>query len=41
MNTDAQEPEEILAEKTVAQNDIDQARQMGEAMAEGIAQGIF
>ena len=41
VNTDAQEPEEILAEKTVAQNDIDQARQMGEAMAEGIAQGIF
>lgn len=41
VNTDAQEPEEILAEKTVAQSDIEQARQMGEAMAEGLAQGIF
>ena len=38
---EGEDPEEILAEKTVAQSDIEQARQMGEAMAEGLAQGIF
>ena len=41
VGTDAQEPEAILAPKTLRQSDLATAREMGEALAEGIAQGIF
>lgn len=41
VNTSAQTPEEILAPKTVPQERLDQARELGAALAEGLAQGIF
>ena len=41
VNTEAQTPEEILAPKTVAAEDIDRAGELGAALAEGISQGIF
>lgn len=39
--TAAQTPEAILAPKTIAEPELAQARELGAAMAEGLAQGIF
>ena len=39
--TDAQTPEAILAEKTVDPARLQEARDLGEALAEGLAQGVF
>lgn len=39
--TAAQTPESILAPKVIAQDDLAAARELGAAMAEGLAQGIF
>ena len=41
VNTEAQEAEAILAPKTVEPEALDRARDLGTALAEGIAQGIF
>ncbi|GGC19719.1 flavodoxin [Novosphingobium marinum] len=41
VNMDAQTPEAILAEKTVPENRIEEARELGEAMGEGLRLGIF
>ncbi|MBR2173277.1 NAD(P)H-dependent oxidoreductase [Sphingopyxis sp.] len=41
VNTDAQTPETILAPKTIADNHLAEARDLGEALAEGLAAGIF
>ena len=38
---EAQTPEEILAEKTVPQARLDECEALGEAMAEGLAMGVF
>ena len=40
-NFDAQEPEAILAEKTLDEERKKQCRELGEAMAEGLRAGIF
>jgi hypothetical protein len=39
--TRAQTPEEILAPKRVAAADLAQAAELGAAMAQGLAMGIF
>lgn len=41
VNLSADSPERILAPKTVAQNDLAQCRQLGEALATGLRLGIF
>lgn len=41
VNMDAQTPEEILADKTVPEDRLDECRAMGEAMAEGLSMGVF
>ena len=41
VNTSAQTPDEILAEKTVAYEELRKCRELGEALAEGLRQGIF
>lgn len=41
VNTHAQTPQEILADKAIARSDLDQARSIGIALAEGLAAGIF
>lgn len=41
VNTDAQDPQSILAPKIVPEQDLDRARELGAALAEGIALGIF
>ena len=41
VNTDAQAPEAILAPKTIAPDRLAEARDLGAALAEGIAAGIF
>ena len=41
VNMDAQTPEEILAEKTVPQDRLDECAALGEAMAEGLSMGVF
>lgn len=41
VNTAAQTPEAILAPKTIAPDRLAEARDMGAALAEGIAAGIF
>lgn len=41
VNTDAQTPEAILADKTVPPDRLTEARELGEALAEGISLGIF
>lgn len=41
VNMGAQAPEEILAEKTVRENDLAKCRELGAALAEGVALGIF
>ena len=40
-NTAAQEPEAILAPKTVDEDALERAREFGAGLGEGIAQGIF
>ena len=39
--TEAQTPEEILAEKTVPPDRLEECAALGEAMAEGLAMGVF
>jgi multimeric flavodoxin WrbA len=39
--TDAQTPEAILAEKVIAENALAKARDLGSAIAEGLAIGVF
>ena len=41
VNTAAQTPEAILAPKTIAAARLDEARDLGAALAEGLAAGIF
>ena len=41
VNTDAQTPEAILASKTIAPGHLAEARDVGAALAEGLAAGIF
>ena len=41
VNTSAQTPEEILADKSVPPADLETCRELGEAMAEGLRAGIF
>jgi hypothetical protein len=41
VNLGAQRPEEILAMKTVPAEDLERCRQLGAALAEGLALGIF
>ena len=41
VNTDAQTPEAILAPKTIPANRLAEARNLGAALAEGLASGIF
>jgi len=41
VNLDAQSPEAILAAKTVPDAELAQCRELGEALAEGIALGVF
>lgn len=39
--THAQTPEEILAEKTITESDLARCRELGAAMATGLALGVF
>ena len=39
--THAQTPEEILAEKTISENDLRKCRELGAAMGAGIKMGVF
>lgn len=39
--THAQTPEEILAEKTIAETDLARCRELGAAMAAGLAMGVY
>ena len=39
--THAQTPEEILAEKTIPDNDLSRCRDLGAAMAAGLSMGVF
>ncbi|MFN3231469.1 MAG: flavodoxin family protein [Alphaproteobacteria bacterium] len=39
--THAQTPEAILAEKTIPDDDLDKCRELGAAMAAGLAMGVF
>ena len=39
--THAQTPEEILAEKTIPKTDLKKCRELGAAMAAGLAMGVF
>lgn len=41
VNTDAQTPEAILGPKTIPANRLAEARDLGAALAEGLASGIF
>jgi len=41
VNTDAQTPEAILAQKTIGEDRLAEARDMGAALAEGLSAGIF
>ncbi|KHK91938.1 flavodoxin family protein [Novosphingobium malaysiense] len=41
VNMGAQTPEEIMAEKTVAEDVLDECRHLGMAFAEGLSLGIF
>jgi len=41
VNTDAQTPEAILAPKTISEAHLAEARDLGAALAEGLAAGIF
>lgn len=39
--THAQTPEEILAEKTISEADLEKCRALGKAMAAGLAMGVY
>jgi multimeric flavodoxin WrbA len=39
--THAQTAEDILADKTISENDLEKCRELGEAMAAGLAMGVF
>jgi hypothetical protein len=39
--THAQSPEAILAEKTIPEDQLDQCREIGAAMAAGLSLGVF
>lgn len=41
VNTNAQTPEKILAHKTIRKPDLDQCRELGQALAAGLALGVF
>jgi len=41
INTSAQTPEEILAEKTIPEADLKKCRELGAALGVGLATGIF
>jgi multimeric flavodoxin WrbA len=41
VNLSAQTPQEIMAEKTVPTDELERCRELGAALAEGIAMGIF
>lgn len=41
VNTKSQTPEEILAEKTISDAELDKCREIGAALAAGIAMGVF
>ena len=41
VNTSAQTPEQIMARKSLSADILDEARQLGAAMAEGLGSGIF
>lgn len=41
VNLGAQEPDAILAPKSLADEELDKCRELGEAMAEGLSLGIF
>ena len=39
--THAQTPEEILAEKTIPESDLEKCRELGAAMAAGLGMGVY
>ena len=39
--THAQTTEQILADKTIGEEDLQKCRELGEAMAAGLAMGVF
>ena len=39
--THAQTPDEILADKTIAENELDKCRAIGSALAAGLSMGVF
>ncbi len=39
--THAQTPQEILAEKTIPEEDLEKCREIGAALAAGMAMGVF
>ncbi|MGR3616394.1 MAG: flavodoxin family protein [Paracoccaceae bacterium] len=41
VNTNAQSPEKILAQKTIHKPELDRCRELGQALAAGLALGIF
>lgn len=41
VNTSAQTPEEILAEKTIPEADLDKCRELGAALGAGLKMGVF
>ncbi len=41
VNTDAQTPEAILAPKTIGANDLGRCAELGQALAAGLAMGVF
>lgn len=41
VNTKSQTPEEILAEKTIPEAELDKCREIGAALAAGMAMGVF
>ncbi len=41
VNTAAQTPERILAPKTIAESDLERCREVGAALAAGLAAGVF
>lgn len=41
VNTAAQTPEAILAPKTIAENELQRCREVGAALAAGVATGVF
>ena len=39
--THAQTKEDILADKTISEDELNKCRELGEAMAAGLAMGVF